>query len=162
VPLTDILSRHKDLSKTNYSHEILVKGTDIVACRGRVLKFFENYQLVRYSQISIKGNGSISASDPEFSVRLLNAIHKNRQILSAMIKELRRENVFTLEDVEELPQGYKSKLLHIITHFLDGFFGIDTYFFNLEEESHWVSDELQKSMEAAPSAYWLLTIEAGF
>jgi hypothetical protein len=45
---------------------------------------------------------------------------------------------------------------------LDGFFGIDTYFFNLEEESHWVSVELQKSMEAAPSAYWLLTIEAGF
>ena len=158
IPVTDILSRHEELSKTNYYHEILVKGPDIAACRTRTLKFFKNYQLVRYSGIHI--NESISASDPGFSSRLLKAIDKNRQILHDLIKELQKEDVSTLDDLEELPQGYKSKMLHIITHFLDGFFGIDTYFFNLEEYSHWVSDKLQKGIEAAPSAYWLLAVEA--
>ncbi len=52
-----------------------------------------------------------------------------------------------------MPQGYKSKMLHVITHFLDGFFGIDTFFYNLEEDSHWVSEELQKKIAEAPTYY---------
>jgi len=158
VPVTDILSRHEELSRMKYYHEILVKGADKEACKRRVLKFFENYQLVRYSDIKI--DESICATDPGFSARLLKAIRNNRQTLGDMIKELQRENVVTLDDLNRLPQGYKSKMLHVITHFLDGFFGIDTYFFNLEEDSHWVSDAMKKSIDSAPSAFWILTVEA--
>jgi hypothetical protein len=156
--VTDILSRSEELSKTNYYHEILVKAPDMAACKTRMLKFFENYQLVRYSGIHI--NESIPASDPGFSSRLVKAVDKNRQILHNLIKELQQEDVNTLDDLEGLPQGYKSKMLHVITHFLDGFFGIDTYFYNLEEYSHWVSDKQQKSIESASFTYWLLAVEA--
>jgi hypothetical protein len=160
MPVSDILSRHEDLSKTNYYHEILVKAPDIAACKTRMLNFFNHYQLVRYSGIHI--NESIPASDPGFGSRLIEAIDKNRQILHGLITELQKEEVNTLDDLEKLPQGYKSKMLHIITHFLDGFFGIDTYFFNLEEYSHWVSDKMQKTIETTPSDYWLLVVEAEF
>jgi hypothetical protein len=160
VPVADVLSRHEQLSKANYCHEILARGADIAACKGKVLKFFENYPLVRYSDIEVKETESISALDPRFKRRLSNAIRKNHRILRDMIRELQREDVSTLDDLEKLPQGYKSKLLHTISHFLDGFLGIDTYFFNLEEDSHWVSDELRKSIKAAPSSYRLFSVKA--
>jgi hypothetical protein len=160
MPLTDILSRHNELSRKSYSHEILVRGEDLEACKRKVLKFFQFYQLVRYSAITIDQRGSIPATDPEFNSRLQEAIRQNRGILSGLIRELQAENVVTLADLERLPQGYKSKMLHIITHFLDGFFGVDTHFFNLEEDSHWVSDELKKTIEAGSSSFWLLAMDA--
>lgn len=156
---TDALSRHEELEKAAYYHEILIKGKDLDGCKGRVLKFFERYQLVRYSEVNFREDKTVSASDPAFNGRLSEAIQKNRRILRGMIEELQREDVTTLDDLDDLPQGYKSKLLHIITHFLDGFFGIDTHFFNLEEDSHWVSDELKKKIEAEPSSHWLLAVE---
>ena len=81
-------------------------------------------------------------------------------ILQNLIKELQGEKVTAIEDLNALPQGYKTKLLHIITHFLDGFFGIDTYFYNLVEDSHWVSPEMQAAIAENPSDYWLLPLNA--
>ena len=156
---TDALSRHEELNKTTYSHQILVRGESFAFCKARVLKFFDRYQLVRYSVVSIKGNEAVCASAPAFGTRLSEVIGKNRTILRGMIEELQKEDVTTLDDLERLPQGYKSKLLHIITHFLDGFFGIDTFFYNLEEDSHWVSDQLMKKIGSEPSLYWLLSVE---
>ena len=159
MPLTDILSRHNELSRKSYSHEILVRGEDLEACKKKVLKFFQYYQLVRYSGITIEESGSVPATDRGFNSRLQEAIRQNREILSGMIKELQAENVITLADLERLPQGYKSKMLHIITHFLDGFFGVDTHFFNLEEDSHWVSDELKETIKAESPSFWLLAVD---
>jgi hypothetical protein len=62
--------------------------------------------------------------------------------------------------LSELPQGFRTKMLHVITHFLDGFFGIDTYFYNLEEDSHWVSEQARRRIREAPSDYRLLSVEA--
>ncbi len=157
---TDALSRHEELEKPSYCHEILIKGKDFERCKTRVTEFFERYQLVRYSAININRDRSVSATDSAFSGRLSDALQKNRLILRDMIKELRSEGVSTLDDIEKLPQGHKSKLLHIACHFLDGFMGIDTYFFNLEEDSHWVSDKLRRKIESEPSEHWLLLIEA--
>jgi len=156
----DILDRHKDLKKPFYSYEVLVKGSGFEPCREKVLLFFQKYQLVRFSDISIHESSSISASSPEFHARLREAIHANRTILQQLIKELQDEKVTTLNDLNNLPQGYKTKLLHIITHFLDGFFGIDTYFYNFVEDSHWVSDELQQMISGTPSDFWLLKLDA--
>ena len=157
---TDALSRHEELEKVSYCHEILIKGEDFARCKARVSGFFDRYQLVRYSSIHVNKEKSISAADSNFSGRLSGALRKNRLILNGMIEELRREGVSTLDDIEDLPQGHKSKLLHIAFHFLDGFMGVDTHFFNLEEDSHWVSDKLRKKIEAEPSEHWLLLVEA--
>lgn len=160
MPSTDILTRQKDIGKNKYNHEILVKGTDLEACKRKVLHFFQNYQLVRYSHINIVEEESLSASNLGFWDKLEKANQKNRQILHELIKELEGEGLTTLEDLQELPQGYKSKMLHVITHLLDGFFGIDTYFYNLEEDSHWVSEELKEKIKTNPPIFWLLSLEA--
>lgn len=131
MPFQDILTRHKDIGKTKYRHDIFVSGSDFDACKKKVLHFFEKYQLVRYSHINILEEDSVPSSSPVFWGRLGKAILKNHQIVHDLIKELQGEGIITLDDLQELPQGYKSKMLHTVTHFLDGFFGIDTYFYNL-------------------------------
>ncbi len=160
MPLQDILSRQEDLGKTKYYHEILSKGSDFEACKKGVLDFFRNYQLVRYSHIAVIEKECLSASNSGFSERLEKSVQKNRAILHELIAEFEMEDIFTLNDLEHLPQGYKTKMLHVITHLLDGFFGIDTYFYNLVEDSHWVSDELLKTMKSIPSHYWIISVEA--
>jgi hypothetical protein len=160
MPLQDILTRHEDLRRSTYHHEILVRGSDFEACRQRVLDFFKKYQLVSYSQMTVIENHCLPSSHPNFAVRLKEAIQKNRQILQDLIGELQSEGVNTLHDLKDLPQGYKSKMHHVIAHFLDGFFGIDTYFYNLEEDSHWVSREFQQKIQAMPSNHWIISIEA--
>jgi hypothetical protein len=160
MPFNDILDRHLDSKKTIYHHEILVKGSGFEPCEKKVLLFFQKYQLVRYSVITLQESTSVSASNPEFHDRLEKAIRSNRRILHALIKELQIENIVTLDDLNELPQGYKTKMLHVITHFLDGFFGIDTYFYNLVEDSHWVSEEMQSRIVKNPSDFWLLSLDA--
>ena len=160
MPLGDILSREKDLQKPLYRHTILVKGTDFQTCKARVLDFFQQYQLVRYSHITVLENESLPASDPGFGDRLHQAILENRKILHELIEELQREGIRTLNNLEDTPQGYKTKMLHVITHLVDGFFGIDTYFYNIEEDSHGVTDEFRGKMVAAPFHYWLMRLEA--
>lgn len=160
MPFQDILTRHEDSRKTEYHHEILVKGSDFQACKKKVLHFFKKYQLVRYSYIAILENKSVSAADSGFEDRLNEAILKNRQIVNKLIGELQTEKIKTLNDLKALPQGYKSKMLHIITHFIDGFFGIDTYFYSLEDDSHWVTEESLEKIKASPPDYWLLSLEA--
>jgi hypothetical protein len=160
VPLRDILSRGKDLQKPLYRHTILVKGPDFQACKARILDFFQQYQLVRYSHIAVLENESLPASDPGFGDRLHQAVLENRKILHELIEELQREGIRTLNNLEDIPQGYKTKMLHVITHLVDGFFGIDTFFYNFEEDSHWVTDDYRKKMALEPSHYWLLSLEA--
>jgi hypothetical protein len=160
VPLKDILSREKDLQKSKYRHIILVKGPDFQACKARILDFFQQYQLVRYSHITVLENDSLPASDPGFGDRLDQAILENRRILHELIGECQREGIRTLHNLEDIPQGYKTKMLHVITHLVDGFFGIDTFFYNFEEDSHWVTDDCRGKIASEPSRHWLLSLEA--
>jgi hypothetical protein len=145
-----------------YHHLILTDGTDSEVCREKVSYFFEHYQLVRYFHTNILDRECLSASSPEFWDALEQARLKNREILHTLITELRGEGVQTLLDLESLPQGYQSNMLHVITHILDGFFGIDSYFYNLIEDSHWVSEALLEKMKISPSRYRLIHIEADF
>lgn len=160
MPFDDILDRHLDTHKPTYQYEILVKGSDYESCEKRALLFFQRYQLVRFSDVTIQKGRSVHASNQEFHERLREATRENRKILDNLIRELQEEKVETLEDLHTLPQGYKTKLLHVITHFLDGFFGIDTHFYNLVEDSHWVSAEIEKSIREAPSNFWLISLDA--
>ena len=160
MPYQDILSRQDDLGKSHYLHEFLVKGEDFAFSRKKVLQFFERYQLVRYSHITIAENTSLPATSPDFEERLNKAVLENRQIVTKLTEELENEGVRTLHDLSELPQGFRTKMLHVITHFLDGFFGIDPYFYNREEDSHWVSEKALQQIRETPARHWLLSVEA--
>lgn len=156
----DILSRQKDLGTTKYYHEILTKGSDFEFSQTRVLRFFQKYQLVSYSHVHVIESESIPASSYDFEDRLQKAILKNRQLLHNLLNELQSEGYTTILDLQTMPQGHRTKIFHVITHLLDGFFGLDTHFYNLEEDSHWVSDAFWKKIKANPSHYWLLPLEA--
>ena len=160
MPFNDILDRQQDLQKTIYHHELLVRGSGFEPSKKKVLLFFRKYQLVRYSEITINEGTSVSATNPKFLGRLEKTIRANHRILRGLIKELQVEGVMNLDDLNALPQGYKTKMLHVITHFLDGFFGIDTYFYNLVEDSHWVSEEMRRRIAENPSDFWLLSLDA--
>lgn len=88
------------------------------------------------------------------------ALRKKRDILENFIKELSEEGYTLLSELKELPQGYLSKVFHLIAHFLDGFFGIDSYFYNLLEDSHWISQPLLKKIKKEPQRFYLIEVIA--
>ena len=160
--IKDILSRQEELGTTKYYHEILTKGSDFEFSQKRVLHFFQKYQLVSYSYVHVIGSESLPASSHDFEGRLQKALLKNRQLLHNLLNELRSEGYTTISDLQTMPQGYRTKIFHVITHLLDGFFGLDSHFYNLEEDSHWVSEAFWKKIMTNPSHYWLLPVEAEF
>jgi|WetSurSiteA1Bulk_404760.scaffolds.fasta_scaffold01188_6 hypothetical protein len=155
-----VAKTHKKGEK--YHHLILTGGDDFNTCRQKVSYFFDHYQLVRYFHTNILDKECLPASSPGFWDTLEQAIIKNRKILHSLITELQGEGVQTLLDLEGVPQGYQSNMLHVITHLVDGFFGIDSYFYNLIEDSHWVSENLREEIKISPSRYHLIHVEADF
>mgnify|MGYP000438129521 CR=1 FL=1 len=122
MPLNDILSRDKVLRKPEYYHAILVKGLDLSDAKKKVLDFFERYQLVRYSHIELLEKDSFDAGRSGFEDALNTAIKKNRKIVRTLVQELQDEGITAVEQLGGISQGYQSKMLHVLTHFLDGFF----------------------------------------
>ncbi|MGC9021833.1 MAG: hypothetical protein ACP5J5_01770 [Dissulfurimicrobium sp.] len=96
----------------------------------------------------------------DFWVRVDMGIAENRAVLDGFLSELSRAGFKSIPELRELPQGYLSKLLHIATHMLDGFFGVDSYFYNLVEDSHWISHECRKKIQLYNRLYWLIALEA--
>jgi len=141
-------------------HDILVKGDTPEICRNRVERFFSSYQLIRYDSLTIADYGILPAATPDFQSRLEQGIQKNRDILESFLTELSHEHVATLQDLADIRQGYASALLHTACHILDGFFGIDTFFYNLEEDSHWVTEQLSSRIKTEPAGYYLLAVTA--
>jgi hypothetical protein len=160
MPIKDILLRQGDIGTTTFYHEILTKGPDFQFSKKRVLRFFQKYQLLSYSHVHVIESESLPASSHDFENRLQNALLKNRQLLHNLLNEFQSEGYTTIQDLQTMPQGRRTKTFHVITHLLDGFFGLDTHFYNLEEDSHWVSEGLWKKIGALPSHYWLLPVKA--
>jgi len=141
------------------SHQILAQAESPSACREAVLRFFKNTSLVRYDHVELIDDQLIAADNSEFPASLDRAISKNHQAVKKLLKDLQSAGVHEVEDLKSLPQGYPSKTLHILTHFLDGFIGIDSAFYNLIEDSHWVSEELKQKMAETPESYFMFTLE---
>ncbi len=140
-------------------HEFLVEGQTLSECKGKIKRFFDLYELVSYSDIFFLEPMVLRGDHPGFWDRLSTSESVNRDLLRLWLEELGDTGVRSLEDLIHLPQGYPSKLLHTITHILDGFFGVDSYFFNLIEDSHWVSPGLKSLVEKRPNLYWLISVE---
>lgn len=143
-------------------HEILIGGGDFDLAVSRLQHFFALSQLVRYDVVQVIKERSLVAADPLFWERIELGEARNRTILEGLISELGKENFVTLADLRNIPPGYSSKMLHTIAHVIDGFFGIDSFLYNMEEDSHWVSQPCRGRISSTPSSYWLLAMEAEF
>lgn len=137
---------------------VLAEGETPEACRTQVINFFERTTLVRYDNIVID-DGIVSAQDAKFREELDLGLKRNRQTLRKFIDELGATGFEARGDLMGLNQGYHSKILHIIAHFLDGFIGIDSIFYNLVEDSHWVSNETWEQIDHEPGRFNLLFLK---
>ena len=141
-------------------HDMLVSGSDLATCERHVRLFFAKSQLVHYDSVEIDRQHSVNGTDPRFNDYLQEALAENRRILRGLLAKLQEEGCATLEDVLELHQGFKSKLLHTISHLLDGFFGIDSRLFDIDEISHWLTEGRQRELAQRPESCWLLRVKA--
>ncbi len=142
------------------SHEMLVSGPDFETCRCKTQRFFDRHILIRYDTVHIAAAASVPATDPCFWERVTAGMAANRKVLAELIVELSAEGFKLMTDLSAMPKGYQSKIFHIIAHMLDGFFGVDSRFYVLDDDSHWLTDALRQSIKAAPTDYWLLKVDA--
>jgi len=141
-------------------HDLLVSGTDLEICCEQVRRFFAKSQLVRYDSVEIDREHSLQGSDPRFEEYLNRAIAMNHEILAELHAKLKDEGYVALEDLFHLPQGFQSKILHIMCHLLDGFFGVDSRFFDIDEISNWLTENRRKHLREAPEKCWLIHAKA--
>ncbi len=141
------------------SHSVLVTGQSFTACKKQVTDYFERTLLVRYDQIAIKDQKSVPATSSLFLDEVSTGVEKNRTIIKKLIGDLESTGFKNSFDLLDLEHGYPSKVLHLITHFLDGFIGIDSVFYNLIDDSHWVPQKTTREIVDTPEKFWLIHLE---
>lgn len=144
------------------THWLLCAGDNFATARNSVLTFFSKSILLFYDDVTAVEHASCSAEDERFWKELEDGIAENRLVLRGFLDDLQAEGCRQIDDLTALPLGYPSKMLHIIAHLLDGFIGIDSVFYNLLEDSHWLSDGLRGTIRKTPTRYWLIRVEASF
>jgi hypothetical protein len=140
-------------------HILLVAGDTYQSSTKQVVDFFDRTQLVRYDRVRINAKKSMPGSHQDFNRCVAEAIQNNRHILAGLVEDLENAGIRTTADLLTMQQGYPSKVLHILTHFLDGFIGIDTIFYNLIDDSHWLPEQTRKAIEETPDGYWLISVD---
>ena len=119
-------------------HTLLTHASDMADARHNVLKFINSTDLVHYDQVKIVEEKVFRADLPEFWKAVEEGVNTNSYVCQQLLKELALQGFNSLMDLAQLPRGYLSKILHTVAHLLDGFFGIDSCFYNLPEDSHQV------------------------
>lgn len=141
-------------------HDLLVSGPDMPTCGRHVRRFFEKSQLVHYDSVEINQERSFQGTDPRFEESLNRAINLNHEVLSELQVKLKDEGFATTEDLLRLPQGFESKMLHTMCHLLDGFFGVDSHFFDIDEISNWLTEIRRQQLKKSPETCWLVHVTA--
>lgn len=140
-------------------HKVLLAGDSFDHCSEQVHKFFDLTSLVIYDCIETIETQSFSGLDAHFFERIAQAESRNRQTVQGLIDELVKAKITQTVDFQKIEQGYQSKTLHILSHFLDGFIGIDSYFYNLLDDSHWLPQVTANTIKKNPHHYWLLHVD---
>ncbi len=141
-------------------HTFMVTGPNLDTCSQHVRFFLNTTQLVRYDSVEIDPEHSSRGTAPLFQQELNRALAENQAILTELLGELQQEGYRQLDDLITLPQGFQSKLLHTVSHLLDGFFGIDSRFFDLDEDSHRLTAARRQQIKETPDQCWLIGITA--
>lgn len=139
-------------------HDLLVSGPDRATCEQHIRLFFDKSQLVHYDSLDFDRANSVNGTDPRFEELLNSAIAGNRKVLADLLTKLRQEGCTSLDDLLVMPQGFMSKLLHTMCHLLDGFFGVDSRFFDIDEISHWLTENRKQEIARSPERCWLMRV----
>ena len=150
----------RETMKLEVTHTILTMEPDLEKSSAHVLRFLDRTTLVHYDAVRVIAAQSCSGADSRFWPWLEQGLADNRQILRQLIGELRAAGTKEFNDLLAMPQGFQSKLFHTMAPLLDGFFGIDSRFYNLPEDSHWLGEGLRSQIEATPEDFWLVTVAA--
>lgn len=140
-------------------HNILLGGDSFACCKQQVHKFFDLTSLVIYDCVEIREQQSVSGLNADFIEIIDQAQKENREIAGRLIANISQAGINKTEDLINIQQGYLSKTLHILSHLLDGFIGIDSYFYNLLDDSHWLSPETRQLIQQNPAHYWLVHVD---
>lgn len=140
-------------------HKVLAAGDSFENCCQQVRRFFDLTSLVVYDCIQVIDDECRSGQDGDFFEILGSAEQKNRDRVAALAAELEQTGASTISDLKSLEHGYPSKILHVLSHFLDGFIGIDSFFYSLPDDSHWVSPVRGDDIRANTDQYWLIHID---
>ena len=139
-------------------HIIMLRANSFgEACR-QTRSFFEKTNLVLYDTIEIDEERSASAEVALFNEITTEAIARNNKVMNKLIDDLKESGVKDIADLLTLPQGFASKVLHTLTHLLDGFIGIDSVFYSLVDDSHTISDKTADEINTHPEAFWALSV----
>jgi len=141
------------------THLVLVSAPDYDSACSQVRDFFDATPLVRYDRIDIREEKSYRGTDESFNQTLRRGIAANHATLQRFIGEFEKTGFRDIGDLEQVECGYPSKLLHIITHFLDGFIGIDSTFYNLIDDSHWLPEDTAEALAATPEHYFVIQLD---
>jgi len=137
-------------------HKILLSGESPDHCKKQVLSFFNRTTLVLYDSIQVIEEKSSSGLDASFLQNISRAQELNRIEARRLVEELKETGLRSIDSLLHIHQGYESKLLHILSHMLDGFIGIDSHFYNLIDDSHWLTEKTSRAIRENPGKYWLL------
>lgn len=140
------------------SHLILVAAESQEKACLQVEEFFKSTLLIRYDRVEIQGEDCCSAEDSSFTALIAKGLAANTATLDKFITEFKSTGFQTVEDLSKVEHGYPSKLLHIITHFLDGFIGVDTNFYNLIDDSHWLPEKTTEAIKEYSRQHWLIKV----
>jgi hypothetical protein len=142
-------------------HFFLATGSSPAQARQQVLHFMNTTLLIAYQSTTINDEEIRPGMSAEFWSGIEAGITANRAFCKSLMIELEETGLSRMEDLLAIPHGYPSKLLHILTHMLDGFIGIDSVFYNLAEDSHWLSAPLRAAIHDNPENYWLVPLRHG-
>lgn len=140
-------------------HQVLVAGDSFSQCRDHVLDFFAHTNLVRYDEIRVLERQCRWGPDEDFAILLEEAEQENKARIANLVRELQQTGAIAIDDLINLEHGYPSKVLHVLCHFLDGFVGIDTWFYNLIDDSHRLPTATRQAIEKQPERYRLIHID---
>ncbi len=145
--------------ETEFQHIFLVQAESIKEACHQVTHFLQTSELVSYAQLNIDA-ARVKAGDSDgFWKDLQQGAKKNKEFSRRVLHELQAAGVHEVNDLLTLPLGYPSKLLHILTHMVDGFFGVDSFFYNLVEDSHWLGEKVEARIRKNPEQFWLVPVE---
>lgn len=149
-----------DPMTSKISHKILCQSKDLDTAQHYVSQYFKQSMLLSYDSFHIDLELSYCATADEFWQEAEAAIQQNEIVLTSYINELRDSGCTNIKDLETLSSGYQSKLIHLIAHLVDGFIGIDSHFFSLPEDSHWISKAMKERITEHPEEFWLIHLAA--
>lgn len=145
----------------NISHYFLVRAENSYDACEHVEQYLDKNQLITYADLVIKDEEVLQGRSREFWPTVEKGLERNRQFALKMLDYLKEEGVRSLDDLITLQQGYTTKILHTLTHLLDGFIGVDTSLYNLLEDSHQISDMLRADIKSSPDVYWVIPVRTG-